>query len=29
MKIGEDQAEVIDVPGTYTLEPTCEAEEVA
>ncbi len=29
MKIREDQAEVIDVPGTYTLEPTCEAEEVA
>ena len=29
MKLGEDQAEVIDVPGTYTLEPTCEAEEVA
>ncbi|MBN1365037.1 MAG: ferrous iron transporter B [Syntrophaceae bacterium] len=29
MKLGEDQVEVIDVPGTYTLEPTCEAEEVA
>jgi ferrous iron transport protein B len=29
MKIGESQAEVIDVPGTYTLEPTSEAEEVA
>lgn len=29
MKLGEEQAEVIDVPGTYTLEPTCEAEEVA
>jgi ferrous iron transport protein B len=29
MKLGEDLAEVIDVPGTYTLEPTCEAEEVA
>jgi len=29
MKIGGEQAEVIDVPGTYTLEPTCEAEEVA
>jgi len=29
MKMGEDQVEVIDVPGTYTLEPTCEAEEVA
>jgi ferrous iron transport protein B len=29
MKIGESQAEVTDVPGTYTLEPTSEAEEVA
>ncbi len=29
MKLGGEQAEVIDVPGTYTLEPTCEAEEVA
>jgi len=29
MKLGEDQVEVTDVPGTYTLEPTCEAEEVA
>lgn len=29
MKLGEDQVEVIDVPGSYTLEPTCEAEEVA
>lgn len=29
MKLGEEQAEVIDVPGTYTLEPTCEAEEIA
>jgi len=29
MKLGEDTAEVIDVPGTYTLEPTSEAEEVA
>jgi ferrous iron transport protein B len=28
-KLGEDTAEVIDVPGTYTLEPTSEAEEVA
>jgi ferrous iron transport protein B len=28
-KVGEDRAEVIDVPGTYTLEPTSEAEEVA
>jgi len=29
MKVGEDMAEVIDVPGTYSLEPTCEAEEIA
>jgi len=29
MKLGEEQVEVIDVPGTYTLEPTCEAEQVA
>jgi len=29
MKIGAELAEVIDVPGTYTLDPTCEAEEVA
>src|SRR4030042_2408531 len=29
MKLGEEQVEVIDVPGTYTLEPACEAEEVA
>jgi len=29
MKMGEKMAEVIDVPGTYTLEPTCEAEEIA
>ncbi len=29
MKLGEEQVEVVDVPGTYTLEPTCEAEEVA
>jgi len=29
IKLGEERAEVIDVPGTYTLEPTCEAEEVA
>ena len=28
MKLGEETVEVIDVPGTYTLEPTCEAEEV-
>jgi len=29
MKLGEERTEVIDVPGTYTLEPTSEAEEVA
>ena len=29
MKVGSDLADVIDVPGTYTLDPTCEAEEVA
>jgi len=29
MKVGEQVAQVIDVPGTYTLDPTCEAEEVA
>jgi len=29
MKLGEETAEVVDVPGTYTLEPTSEAEEVA
>ncbi len=29
MKIEGEKAEVIDVPGTYTLEPTCKAEEIA
>ncbi|MDI6892312.1 MAG: ferrous iron transporter B [Actinomycetota bacterium] len=29
MKLDGQVAEVIDVPGTYTLEPTCRAEEVA
>ena len=29
MKLGGEIAEVIDVPGTYTLEPTTEAEEIA
>jgi len=29
MKLGGERVEVIDVPGTYTLEPTSEAEEVA
>jgi ferrous iron transport protein B len=28
-KVGEEKLEVIDVPGTYTLEPTSEAEEIA
>ena len=29
MRLGDEQAEIIDVPGTYTLEPTSKAEEVA
>ena len=29
MKLGGEAVEVIDVPGTYTLEPTSEAEEIA
>ena len=29
LKLGEEQAELIDVPGTYTLEATSKAEEVA
>ena len=29
IKLGAEQADVIDVPGTYTLDPTCEAERVA
>jgi ferrous iron transport protein B len=29
MKLGGEKAEVIDVPGTYTLEPTSQAEEIA
>jgi len=29
MKIGDEVAEIIDVPGAYTLEPTCKAEEIA
>jgi ferrous iron transport protein B len=29
MKLGGEKAEVIDAPGTYTLEPTSEAEEIA
>ncbi|MGB9693519.1 MAG: FeoB small GTPase domain-containing protein [Fervidobacterium sp.] len=28
-RIGDEKFEVIDVPGTYTLEPTCKAEDVA
>jgi ferrous iron transport protein B len=29
LKLGEEQAEVIDVPGSYTLQPSSRAEEVA
>jgi len=29
MKLGDKRVELIDVPGTYTLEPTCKAEEIA
>jgi len=29
LKLGEENAEIIDVPGTYTLEPTSKAEDVA
>ena len=29
IKLGEKIAEVVDVPGTYSVEPTCEAEEIA
>ncbi|MBU4376642.1 MAG: ferrous iron transporter B [Candidatus Omnitrophica bacterium] len=29
IKIGDERPIIIDVPGTYTLEPTCKAEEVA
>ena len=29
MRLGDKRAELIDVPGTYTLEPTCKAEEIA
>ena len=29
MKLGDEKVEVIDVPGSYSLEPTCKAEEVA
>jgi ferrous iron transport protein B len=29
MKLGNKLVELIDVPGTYTLEPTCKAEQIA
>src|SRR4030043_941439 len=29
LKLGQEQAEIIDIPGTYTSEPTSKAEEVA
>jgi ferrous iron transport protein B len=29
LRLGQEQVEIIDVPGTYTLEPTSRAEEVA
>jgi len=29
MKLGDKKVLIIDIPGTYTLKPTCEAEEVA
>jgi len=29
MKLGDEKIEIIDVPGTYSLEPTCKAEQVA
>ncbi|OGS39387.1 MAG: ferrous iron transporter B [Elusimicrobia bacterium RIFOXYD2_FULL_34_30] len=29
LKIGNEKCEIIDIPGTYTLEPTSKAEEVA
>jgi len=29
MKVGDQRVELIDVPGTYTLEPTSKAEEIA
>ena len=29
MKLGEETVEVVDVPGTYTLEPSSEAEKIA
>jgi len=29
MRLGEEEVEVIDVPGTYTLEPNSQVEEIA
>ena len=29
MELGGERVEIVDVPGAYTLEPTCKAEEVA
>ena len=29
LKLGEEKVEIIDVPGTYSLEPNCEAEAIA
>lgn len=29
LKLGDEKVEVIDVPGTYCLEPTCDAEKIA
>jgi len=29
MRLGDNNVEIVDVPGTYSLEPTCKAEEVA
>lgn len=29
VRVGKEDVEIIDVPGTYTLEPTCKAEEIA
>ena len=29
MNLGEERVEIVDIPGAYTLDPTCKAEEVA
>ena len=29
MKLGEEKVEIIDVPGTYTLEPSSQVEKIA